>query len=291
MRKMLVCSICFCLVFPAFSPPAGSNDYKISQGNACNSKAGRADKTLWNLWKCNDDSVTSYRRRLHIEMKEWAGWGMEAPFDIDKPFAKVLNSLFLLRNGLSASPQKWHYASDYIAMGQGEYCSSHLGFRYLPSTETSWMAFVVPEVYKAYLGCLLFQDGSPMNNPVTRAGDFVHEGLHMWEFTYFTDYRHMNGPIGHCTEYGESCDWFYYHTITDFPKGYLWMWGKSLDGKRQLFHSSNQLQMEFLCDLAEFPADWVPANIRILAEVEANHRLETRFRNVVAYRCGDPRPW
>ncbi len=279
---------CFSL---AFSPPLGTNDSVEITSPACLSKASAAEKLLWSLWQCSADSVEYYKERLHIKAEEWQGWGIDQPENIDLPFAKVLNSLFLLRNGLSNSPWMWHGVSDYVEMGQADYSSSHLGFRYIPSTEKQWLAFANPEQHVVYLGCLLFHRDYPTNNPATRASDFVHEGLHMWEHTYFADYGHMKGPVGRCTEYGESCDWYYWHKLTDFSAGYFWMWGKSQDGRRQLFHSANQAQIEFLSDLADYSADWVPANIRLLAEVEANHRLETRFRNIVAFRCGEPRPW
>ncbi len=57
------------------------------------------------------------------------------------------------------------------------------------------------------------------------------------------------------------------------------------------FHSPNQAQVEYLCDIAENAADFVPASVRQLAESEANQRLTSRFINDVAYLCGDPRPW
>lgn len=275
----------------AFSSPFGIDELKKEANDKCLSMASRAEKGLWNLWDCTQDTLEFYTERLNLRNEEWQEWGIDQPENIDLPFAKILNSLYLLRNGICKSPWTWHGVSDYIEMGQADYSSSHLGFRYLPSNLTEWLAFAKPEQHIVYLGCLLFLKDCPANNPATRASDFVHEGLHMWEYTYFSEYGHMKGPVGRCTEYGESCDWYYWHKLTDFSAGYFWMWGRSSDGKRQLFHSANQAQVEFLSDLADYAADWVPANIRLLAEVEANHRLETRFRNLVAFRCGEPRPW
>ena len=113
----------------AFSPQFETNDLQKGAKGPCPSIASAAEKNLWDLWDCPQDSLEFYRERLHLRQNEWQGWGINQPANIDLPFAKVLNSLFLLRNGISKSPWTWHGASDYIEMGQAEYSSSHLGFR------------------------------------------------------------------------------------------------------------------------------------------------------------------
>jgi hypothetical protein len=62
------------------------------------------------------------------------------------------------------------------------------------------------------------------------------------------------------------------------------------DGTANRFHSPNQVQVEFLCDLAEFPKTWVPMSVRTTAQADANSRAATRFIKGPGFRCGNPRP-
>jgi hypothetical protein len=86
---------------------------------------------------------------------------------------------------------------------------------------------------------------------------------------------------------GSACDWYYWHGVGAFDFGQMHKY--TADGA--FFHSPNQAQVEFLCDIAELSQSWVPTSVRTIARSEANQRLNARFRNAVGYRCGDPRPW
>ena len=63
------------------------------------------------------------------------------------------------------------------------------------------------------------------------------------------------------------------------------------DGTANRFHSPNQAQVEYLCDVADQPKAWVPASVRQAAQADANTRAAQRFINGPGYTCGSPRPW
>jgi len=55
-------------------------------------------------------------------------------------------------------------------------------------------------------------------------------------------------------------------------------------------HSMNQIQIEWLCDLAELGEWWVPATTALVAQGEANDRMSNRILNPPGWTCGTPRP-
>jgi hypothetical protein len=125
-------------------------------------------------------------------------------------------------------------------------------------------------------------------NPGSRGGDFMHEGWH----AYFDKYGWNNGNVGghrptqgNCTAVG--CDYFYFHGIGAYAFGAMWQ----NDGTAKRFHSPNQVQVEYLCDVADYPKSWVPNSVRLAAQNDANTRAAQRFINGPGYHCGDSRPW
>jgi hypothetical protein len=137
--------------------------------------------------------------------------------------------------------------------------------------------------------CPLYNRNLSNANPGSRGGDFMHEGWH----AYFDKYNinngdvggHRPGPQGGCTING--CDYFYFHGISAYAFGAMW----ENDGTANRFHSPNQVQVEYLCDVADQPQWWVPASVRQTAAADANTRAVTRFINGPGYSCGSPRPW
>jgi hypothetical protein len=116
----------------------------------------------------------------------------------------------------------------------------------------------------------------------------MHEGWHGW----LDKYNWNNGSVaghratqGACTAAG--CDYFYFHGVSEYVFGALW----ETDGTANRFHSPNQVQVEFLCDVADQPQPWVPNSVRLASQNDANTRAAQRFINGPGYRCGDPRPW
>jgi hypothetical protein len=58
------------------------------------------------------------------------------------------------------------------------------------------------------------------------------------------------------------------------------------DGTANRFHSPNQVQVEFLCDVADQSQSWVPNSVRLRATADANARSAARFINGPGYSCG-----
>src|SRR5262249_34121704 len=122
--------------------------------------------------------------------------------------------------------------------------------------------------------------------PASRGGDFVHEGTHAWLDRHGFVFDH-HAQSGSCTVSGNNCDYFYFHPLSEYVFGELWI----QDGTANRFHSPNQSQVESLCDVSDFPAAWVPASVRIQAAADANTRSTSRFINGPGYACGNVRPW
>ena len=138
--------------------------------------------------------------------------------------------------------------------------------------------------------CSLYNASSSLGNPASRAGDFMHEGWHAWLDKYDWDNGscggHRCGTPGNCTA-TDACDYFYFHGVGAYAFGAMYQ----TDGTANRFHSPNQVQVEFLCDVADYPKAWVPASVRQAARADANARAVTRFINGPGYQCGNPRPW
>src|SRR5438874_1558064 len=98
--------------------------------------------------------------------------------------------------------------------------------------------------------------------------------------------KHWNAS--YLLTYGLQDNWqFYFHGIGAYAFGAMW----ENNGTASRFHSPNQVQVEFLCDVADYPQSWVPNSVRLAAKSDANTRASTRFINGPGYFCGDPRPW
>jgi hypothetical protein len=127
----------------------------------------------------------------------------------------------------------------------------------------------------------------PNAQPASRGGDFVHEGWHGWQARRGYRGHEPNPPGGMCTLKGKNCDFFYFHGVSEYVFGALW----ETDRTEKRFHSPNQVQVEYLCDLVGRPAPWVPVSVTQAARMDANLRAMTRFINGPGYFCGTPRPF
>jgi len=116
----------------------------------------------------------------------------------------------------------------------------------------------------------------------------IHEGWHGWQDWHGYSYGHQSNPMnGKCSVMGANCDYFYFHGVSAYLFGDMYQ----TDGTANRFHSPNQVQVEFLCDVADYPMWFVPCSVLVAATAEANARSGTRFINGPGYFCGSPRPW
>lgn len=250
----------------------------------------QAERDLWATHNCWWDFVLWQYKAYRMSSGDWNSWGFQDACNISKPYPKAVNASYLLTYGLNENQSfQWHGTIDYRHAGEAWSSPNHDQIHYIPSTSRAWLAEAQnrwPGEDRTLMGCLLFDINSGSGNPASRAGDYVHEGWHHWQ--YKRNYSgHMEGPIGACTLNSKGCDWYYWHGLGAYAFGEMHKY--TSDGR--FFHSPTQAQVEFLCDVAESPKSFVPASVRSIARSEANQRLANRFRNAVGYRCGDPRPW
>jgi hypothetical protein len=253
----------------------------------CNDAADLPDTTLWQVTNpdCWWDFVLWQYKAYRMFNSDWNGWGFNAACDIDQPYPKGVNGSYLLTYGLTESNWQWHGTIDYRNAGEAWSTPAHNKIKTVPANTTAWLAQATSGGLTR-MSCLQFNDNAWSNSPTTRAGDYIHEGWHHWQFK--RNYSgHMNGPIGACTQNGAGCDWYYWHGVGAYAFGEAHKY--TTDGT--FFHSPNQIQSEFLCDVDDYGEGWLPAIIATRARSEANNRLSGRFRNAVGYRCGDARPW
>lgn len=256
----------------------------------CGNGTNQAERDLWATHNCWWDFVLWQYKAYRMSNDNWGSWGFQDACNINRPYPKAVNASYLLTYGLNEDLSfQWHGTIDYRNAAEAWSTPNHNQIHYIPSTSTAWLALAQnrwPGEDRTQMGCLLFRATSGNGNPASRAGDYVHEGWHHWQ--YKRNYSgHMQGPIGSCTMTSKGCDWYYWHGVGAYAFGEMHKY--TTDGR--FFHSPTQAQVEFLCDIAESSDNFVPASVRTIARAEANQRLANRFRNAVGYRCGDPRPW
>lgn len=247
-----------------------------SVAQVCDHDVVADELTLWLVHSCWPEFRDWFRPYFNFQADHWQGdWGWDF-CDPKQPFPKMWDSAFLLTYGLQdTSLGPWHSDYDYREWSAG----SRHGFRYEPeyafdaiaSAFAGW--FVTDRVEMKCLG---------FNNKTAgvRAGTMAHEATHIIYGGSFGGWSHQSNPPGsNCTE-DCSDDWFF-HNLTSYPYG-------SLAGK---LHSMNQIQIEFDCDLAQFGEGWVPNTLRLVAQSEANNRMNNRIRNPPGWTCGLPRPF
>jgi hypothetical protein len=257
------------------------------------SSASSADSDFWNTHGCNQAFVQWQYQQYNLGSDKWGnvGWNDECNSNLE--FPKLWSAAYLVTYGLADNnSQSFHGTTDYRQLAEGPDGNFKDAVYYAPTDDTSiYGSFTYhwPGKDEIDLSCLLFSPGDSHSNPASRAGDFMHEGWHGWltegSWNNGSCGGHRCGPTGACTI--ANCDYFYWHGIGAYAFGALYQ----TDGTRNRFHSPNQVQVEFLCDVSDQSQPWVPQSVRTAAAADANYRAVTRFINGPGYHCGDPRPW
>lgn len=266
----------------------------LPAGAVCNqSAASQADRDLWNTHDCWQDFFLWQYRAYDMSDDDWGDRGWSDACNVNFEYPKHWNAAYLVTYGLVDSNSfSFHGTVDYRATAEAAESSFHDNFCHVPTDDTSifggftWEPFSCNEVATS---CLLYDSTRPNAHPAARAGDFMHEGWHAWLDEYDWDNGDFGGhraKQGACTAC-DCCDYFYFHGIGDYAFGALYQ----TDGTANRFHSPNQVQVEFLCDVNEYPQPWVPASVRLAAATDANARSAGRFINGPGFSCGDSRPW
>jgi hypothetical protein len=213
---------------------------------------------------------------------------------VNLEFPKHWNAAYLVTYGLQdLNCCSWHGTVDYRALGEAAGSNFHTSLYHTCSDDSCCFGsfnthFWGPNEISTH--CLLYDSTSANANPGSRAGDFQHEGWHGWLDKYNWDNGscggHRCGTPGNCTA-KDACDYFYFHGVGAYAFGALYQ----TDGTANRFHSPNQVQVEFLCDVAQYSKSWVPKSVQDSAKSDADARAAARFINGPGYKCGDSRPW
>jgi hypothetical protein len=253
--------------------------------------ASQADQDLWATHGCWQEYFLWQYQAYNMSDDDWGGRGWNDACNQNLEYPKHWNASYLVNYGLQDNNnQSFHGTVDYRATGEAASTNYHGYLEHLPTDDLTIFGSYTYGLFTDTLrtSCLLYNPAVANANPASRAGDFMHEGWHGW----MIEHSYSNGNVGghratqgNCTVNG--CDYFYFHGIAQYVFGAMWQ----DDGTANRFHSPNQVQVEFLCDVADQPQNWVPNSVRLAAQVDANTRAVQRFINGPGYRCGDPRPW
>lgn len=171
-------------------------------------------------------------------------------------------------------PWPWHTRSYYSWQARGADFYKHVPRVTVPEgvAASQFGLFVTDQVE---MSCLAFES-HPNNAGVTgaanRAAVMLHESVHQ----RYGDHVLGTGGMPHVAE---GDDWFAHGVY----------WGQVGIG----IHSPVQLQAEYLSDIGEFPAHWVPFSVYGSACDSANDLINLLINPVQdpGWRCGDLRPF
>jgi len=265
------------------------------------SGASQADQDLWNQHGCWQDFFLWQYRAYDMRGDDWSGRGWDDACNANLEYPKHWNAAFLVTYGLlDNNDQSFHGTIDYRATAEAAGSNFHDRLYHTPKDDPNNLGKYIHHVIgpnEIQTTCAMFSPSPFYGNPGARAGDWMHEGWHGWEDKYDWDGGSAGGHFpcqmqadgscrnGNCTING--CDYFYFHGIAEYVFGALC----ETDGTANRFHSPNQVEVEFQCDVADQPQAWVPLTVRQTAQTEANARSAQRFINGPGYACGSPRPW
>ena len=257
------------------------------------SGASTADVDLWNTHGCWQDFFLWEYRAYDERGGDWQNRGWNDACNVNLEYPKHWNASYLVTYGLLDNFfQSFHGTQDYRATGEAAGSVFHNSLYHSITDNTGIFGAFQTNIFgpdTLYTSCLLYNRTVSNANPGSRGGDYMHEGWHAWLNKYGWNNGnvggHRPGPQGACTING--CDYFYFHGISAYAFGALYQ----TNGTASRFHSPNQVQVEYLCDISDQSKWWVPASVRLAAAADANTRAAQRFINGPGYSCGDPRPW
>lgn len=159
----------------------------------------------------------------------------------------------------------WHTNSEYSNWAEG----IHHGFEYVPEDDDESSASADDDTIT--MKCPSFQ-----MIPAELASTMLHEATH----AIFHRWKHQaNNASSNCTD-PCSDNWFQHGVRV--PSATLNPSNKN--------HSMNQMEIEYLCDIDEFPRYDVPLMAYLGASGIANSFMANRILNPPGWECGIPRP-
>jgi len=231
---------------------------------------------VWQLYQLTDDS--------------WDPAGISDAANVAKPFAKVVNAVYLIHYTLTDNYAKqWHSTEDYTSTSEAvgnrfhnEYYQRFI--QYNGRAEADSETGRVAAEDRTNLHCPVFDLNNNSNSVSNRASVLIHEAWHHWQQDHGWDTSHPQ-----CGSPSHDCDKFYYHSVSQYDFGKLDH--IDLNPQHLLFHSPYQVQCEFDADIAEMSQGWLPVVVSQAARASGNARLSSQFSNNPPWRIGNPRPW
>lgn len=225
---------------------------------------------------------------------------------------------------LDIRERPWHDDGDYLPLVRAGVLPWHDYLKYQPSDDSKanyaryqtvsipgsgipvlggfisgFGSMFVDTTPRIQLGCHAF-DKTPSGDPPSYGatpsyrvgGGFVHESWHAWN-GFYDRLKHggangheETGPKGLCTQVNGACDHFRPHEHSAYKSGELYRAGSG--GRTAI--SVYQVELEYLCDLSDNAATWMPYSVRESAANEAGHTAKNHFVETVPYWCGSTRP-
>ena len=163
----------------------------------------------------------------------------------------------------------WHASSDYFHWVDGD----EFGFEFEPEDADDSNATSTPAPFwNANMKCPGFDLGT-----ADRAATILHESTHL--------NKHFRGTVAvwqHEEKNGEDADEWFFHT--------LWAIGPGELEPEDHQHSMNQMEVEFMTDLGEFPSASLPLSIWSDATAIAQENMVVHILDIPPWSPGEPRP-
>jgi hypothetical protein len=248
---------------------------------------------------------------FHYAGSSWEDRGEFQYCDLRYEWAKLVNAGALVMNGpalsgFSGDDRPFHDAADYTNLLIAQSSDWHEWFDHsvedsipkaISQFKTGHVDNLIPSNFfvddMILTTCQEYDGGNFYNTVAYRSGSVLHESWHAWQEKHEGGASHDtdNNPNG-LAKYGlcpvgDSCDWYYAHPKSAFGRGDLVHAGDSAHVR----HTPNQVQFEYLCDIADYSADWIPAVVREAAAAAAKYKLVTAFGNAAPMFCGSTRPY
>jgi hypothetical protein len=255
---------------------------------ACNDGANGNETAVQNLYGCWPDLYNWAWRAYQLTDDSWDPAGLHHACNVNLPFAKVVNSVFMINYTLTDNYSlQWHSTEDYRSSSRaggnrfhGDFYQRFIQYNGSSEADSETGRFLAED--RTNLHCPLFNLGGGSDDVTNRASVMLHESWHHWQHAHGFDTSHPQ-----CR--GHDCDYYYFHTVSQFDFGALDRY--DTNPSHLLFHSPYQIAVEFDADVAELSQGWVPVSVEQSARNYGNNRLSSQFVNSPGYTIGNPRPW
>jgi hypothetical protein len=239
-------------------------------------------------WQASSSGNTRLRRAR----RDWQNRGWNDACNVNLEYPKHWNASYLVTYGLVDNFfQSFHGTADYRAAGEAAGSVFHNSLYHSIKDDNGVFGAFQPTAFGPdilYTSCPLYNRTVSNANPGSRSGDYMHEGWHAWLRKYGWNNGsvggHRPGPQGNCTFNG--CDYFYFHGISAYAFGAMYQ----TDGTANRFHSPNQVQVEYLCDVSDQPKWWVPASVRLAAALHTGSGIEPAAHRLAGWLAGFEAP-